>query len=475
MLLRHFRPRPAFATSLGGKEGSIHQQRKRLSRKHPRGYSYVEYDAAHNKITLSYLHSCLHVSPITNRDEHPLIIFLVFELSVSPRVVKCIYCSASDRSTSDLINARMDHICSNELPGVNSSLFSVVSCLLQLLNGNILNAYHSTRGETFYQLIRRSHTTNPVNTFHLLDLQILLLRCSATGRTRSQTLSPLPAEFSSIKGDDVLARIVFSASNELYLRGFRTVRMEQENQHQSTDTWLLLSFLVSLPIKNGSLLNVDIDNTMANSDSKKRQGHIDAKLTLELDTYCPTPSFLELAEKYGTIQAYHGTKIEYAWSILNYGLFNLSYNKALSQNGAMMGDGIYVSSSRQVAENFAVMAAERTSPLLPYALEHESLLHLLSYANVNVAKLDPLDTYDIRCLAVFEATIIQPPHHNTEEFDERITRQEGKYFVCENDEFVRISKLHLTFELSKKVKWMPRGIPLSLVVLLIALVWVFSL
>ena len=112
---------------------------------------------------------------------------------------------------------------------------------------------------------------------------------------------------------------------------------------------------------------------------------------------------------------------------------------------------------------------------MPYALEHESLLHLLSYANINVAKLDPLDTYDIRCLAVFEATIIQPPHHNTEEFDERITRQEGKYFVCENDEFVRISKLHLTFELSKKVKWMPRGIPLSLVVLLIALVWVFSL
>lgn len=469
MLLRHFRSKPVFAAGPNVTEGSMHQQGKRQSRKHHRGYSDVKYYAADNKITLSYL----HVNPITNKDEHSTIIFLVFQLSVSSRVVKCIHCSASDKSSSDLIKARMDHICSTELPGVNSSLFSVASCLLQLLDDDMLNSYHSTRGETFHQLIQRSyHKTNLVNTLHLLDLQILLLRCAAAGRTRSQTLSPLPVAFASIKGDDALARIVFGASNELYLGGFRTAKMERKKQHQSTDPWLLLSFLLSLPIKDGRLMKDDKDNTIINTDNRRLQGNIVANLTLALDTSDPTPSFLNLAEKYGTIQAYHGTKIESVWSILNYGLLNLSYNKALSQNGAIMGDGIYVSSSRQVAESFAVMAAERTPPSLPYAFEHESLLHLLSYANVNIAKLDPLDTYDIKCLAVFRATIIQPPKNHDEEFDERITRQEGKYFVCENDEFVRISKLHLTFELSKKVQWLPTGIPF--VVLLIALVWIFS-
>jgi hypothetical protein len=118
------------------------------------------------------------------------------------------------------------------------------------------------------------------------------------------------------------------------------------------------------------------------------------------------------------------------------------------------------------------MAAERPPRILAYAFEHESLLHLLAYANVNVSKLDPLDTYDIKCLPVFEATIIKPPEDDAE-FDKRISRQDGKYFVCEDSEFVRVRRLHLKFELIKKVNawaWLPR-IPFSLLVFLVFLFW----
>ena len=74
-----------------------------------------------------------------------------------------------------------------------------------------------------------------------------------------------------------------------------------------------------------------------------------------------------------------------------------------------MGAGVYLSSSKQVAESFAIKATERVQPALSLAFQHESLIHLLCYANVDVASLDPLDSYDITCLPVFEATIIKPP------------------------------------------------------------------
>ena len=53
------------------------------------------------------------------------------------------------------------------------------------------------------------------------------------------------------------------------------------------------------------------------------------------------------------------------------------------------------------------------------------------------------------------------------------TRQEGKYFVCTDSEFIRITKLHLTIELRKKTSiWdmLPR-IPMWLIVVILALLW----
>ncbi len=134
-----------------------------------------------------------------------------------------------------------------------------------------------------------------------------------------------------------------------------------------------------------------------------------------------------------------------------------------------MGDGVYLSSSRRVAEHFARSAAERPPPALSVAFQHESLLHLLCHAGIDVSDLDPLDSYSITCFPVFEATIIKPPPPGIADDGDIVgkedgkeyattstaTRQEGKYYVCSDGEFVRISKLHLTFELSKKSSFWP--------------------
>jgi hypothetical protein len=461
-ILRFFCPRPRFATS---GIGSTENERP-LQKRQPlcRGYSRVKFDAPGNRIVLTYLHMLPPFS--TEVSSFPLAVYLSFEVSLATKSVKCIQCSATTSSIAKSINERIDVMCLNRLSS-EVSLFSFISRLLQLLNSDIPKIEHGVaKAETFHGLIQRANIAQQVQ-MQLIDLQVLLLRCASAGRTRAHTLSPVPIEFTlRANGDgDALAHLIFNASNELYFCGFRGSNTQLPGGKQTLEAWELLSFILSLPISDSQLLK---DESCDNTPSRNIVGN----LTIEMNAGDPPPSFTRHAIKYGTIQTFHGTKIESAWSILNHGLQNLSYNKALSQNGAMLGEGVYLSSSRQVAEGFAIMATERPSRVLSYAFEHESLLHLLAYTNVNVSKLDPLDTYDIKCLPVFEATIIKPPEDDTD-FDKRISRQEGKYFVCEDSEFVQVSKLHLKFELTKKANvwaWLPR-VPFSLMVFLVVLFW----
>lgn len=225
-------------------------------------------------------------------------------------------------------------------------------------------------------------------------------------------------------------------------------------------------------------------------------GTITTTLCLEIGNTLgdASPSFSSLASKHGTLQAYHGTKVENVWSILNFGLQNLSYNETLAQNGAMLGEGVYLTTARRVAESFAINAAERAPRTLSGAFYHESLLHLLHFGNADVANLDPLDGYEIKCLPVFEAKIIKPPsdendNDNTDKgFSLRSrkrkelsgTYQEGKYYVCSNGEYVRLTRLYLTIELTKKsdlwqrlmtVLLPPPRLLGALVVLLLSMLW----
>ena len=354
------------------------------------------------------------------------------------------------------------------------SLFSVVSQLLNELNQLPLCVIpnNEVTMEPIHSLVSRVaklESGQPISSVRkMLDVQTLLLRCAAAGRNRSKICSPIPTEFAPAAHEQV-----FLATNQMYTEGFRKgeAQLEELNQH----AWTMLTFLLSLPwTKGGSLVSEN-----ANSNAKTINIILDISSALGDET----PEFARYAKEFGIVHAYHGTTIEKAWSILNHGLRNLSYNSALSENGAMMGAGVYLSTSFEVATMFA-QTATRSTKTLAFAFHHESLLRLLHSAKVDVASLGPLDEYNISCLPVFEAIIIAPPADDNEEQPTAIdqtsnidtkkcTRQEGKYFVAESD-LIRISKLHLRFDLAKKSdvwSWLPSFPPLYAIVICIAILW----
>jgi hypothetical protein len=341
-------------------------------------------------------------------------------------------------------------------------------------------------------------------------------------------------------GDERLARLVLSASDRLYYydapswRGggdgcggggvendapeegwcASTTTTTDEEEEDDDDAWTLSAYLRSLPWMGCAGLTrggVDDDDEDDDDDDERRGGgsattskdnRVVCRLRLDIGDALgdPPPAFSRLASMYGTMTAYHGTKIERAWSVLNHGLINLSHDNSLSQNGAMLGDGVYLTTSVEVAAYFARCAAQRPPRSLEYAFNHLSLLNLLSaVAGIDVSRLDPLDCYDIACLPVFEATIIKPPPpssssslskdksgHSHAKTDpaviatggNRHTRQDGKYYVCPDGDLVRITGLHLTIELTRKSSSLWRSsflapilLPLSLIVLLLAMNW----
>ena len=521
-ILRHFRPKPGFISSASSSKGhewmkSGSSSSAKKQQKYNRGYTSVQYIAPtsnddsseQGKIRLSYLHT----HQIMQNDNQSLI---TFEISVVTKVVTCVDCNAPTKSLSEGIQLQLNKLLCNEMSTTTTkdtatatsitnnsspSLFLIASQLLQLLNNNFpatsqLDDDTSKRGESFDKLVSRvannnTTTTNKEASMHsMIDIQTLLMRCAAAGRNRSKVCTPVPVEFNTFSGnDDALSHRIFGASNQLYMQGFRGQQQTQQ-QNDKSDAKTLLSFLLSLPWTSGSrLVNSNTSSSTATTATTSSKSKV-AKLTININTALgsPSPSFTAHANKYGTIQAFHGTKIESTWSIINHGLINLSYHGSLSANGAMLGEGVYLSSSKQVAEYFAQSAAQGPVPALASAFQHECILHLLCLGNVDISDLEPLNSYDITCLPVFEATIIKPSTSTSG--DEKVgsssntannkasqnpTIQDGKYYVCKDSEYIRLTNLHLTIELRKKTSlwtWITSSrISLPLIVVVIALLW----
>ena len=192
---------------------------------------------------------------------------------------------------------------------------------------------------------------------------------------------------------------------------------------------------------------------------------------------CYSPRFARLCKQYGVVTAYHGTHMDHVWSIINNGFFNMSDHPLFCKNGAMMGSGVYLSTSKKVATFFATNNSSKNTNKIRTALKHDSLRNILQMEGSlcyfddddgnndeeNRSRYRDVDEfYDISCYPVFENRIIRPPNDNNGEDktgvtgsknnsnDRSTTRRDGKYYVVPDGRDIRITRLHLTFELKRK-------------------------
>mmetsp|Transcript_13627 Transcript_13627/g.29603 ORF Transcript_13627/g.29603 Transcript_13627/m.29603 type:complete len:588 (-) Transcript_13627:117-1880(-) len=544
-VLRHFKSKAEFLgwdrvdrqerRAMGGGDRMRIGRTNRRAHVPDRGYSAIRYMKEERKLRLSYQHCSYQ-----QQQPSPLgcVAFVKFDVSIDrPVAVMCICCNSPD--TSGRVRRQIDEICrtvsttgtcieSSSANGTssatgNASLFSVVSRLLQLLNRGLPQALVSAcaetadaaenggsgadavlRREVSYQMGQKSTASSSIRT--ILGLEMLLLRSAAAGRNRATLCSPIPVEYSAAMGGDadVIANCIFATTDRMGLGGklvsrtiVKAVTDADTHQHnqQLNEEQTLLAFLLSLSWTEGELevasapsdVDAVVTSTITDNKSSNNRKKSMATIRLCLDTTAAlgdaSPRFDRLAKRRGVVTAYHGTKIENAWSVLNYGLQNLSYHNTLSANGAMMGTGVYLSTAYDVAAFFAKNDA-RSTPALMQAWRHPAVLSLIQYACAGSSPTTDSsisgtfwDEYTVACYPVFEAAIIAPPESNDCVDDEDCTRREGKYYVVPNSDNIRITKLHLTMELKKKrtagVWWWPPGPLLSAIVLCVA-VWILS-
>jgi len=290
-------------------------------------------------------------------------------------------------------------------------------------------------------------------------------------------------------------------------RSSPSVLLQQQHCEQE-----LFGFLYSLPwIERGKVTVVKNRETMNGS----RGGRIAIEVCIDLDGDTTTtatttleketetynnfdsdasysPRFAHFCRKHGSLTAYHGTHMDHVWSILNNGFWNMSSSSLpgggngssgneFVKNGAMLGSGVYLTTSHKVASFFATSGGNRNACKQAFAnaLQHGSLRNLLQLQ---------LDDYDVSCFPVFEAKIIRPPDAAQDREGRKpragggttfspmaatatngngndatttnadsggtyyyeATRQEGKYYVVPDGRDIKITRLHLTFELVSK-------------------------
>ena len=231
-------------------------------------------------------------------------------------------------------------------------------------------------------------------------------------------------------------------------------------------------------------------------------------LNLENSLGDPSPKFTKLAMELrqscsggcsggdinsdGTIRVYHGTSIDNAWSILNYGLLNLS-NTRHSRNGAMLGSGVYLTTSYDVAYFFATKHTNSlTKSISPMVWNlSPSCLRILQLEH-GIQQPSEHNDLIVTGYAVIEANILPPPPSPSSsksrpstrsqhgvfdggdgKDDTIYTRRDGKYYVVSDSNCIRINKIHITFHISKKMsmKAMIRPFITMIVVAVVAIIY----
>jgi hypothetical protein len=346
-----------------------------------------------------------------------------------------------------------------------ASLFAVVSRLLRALNE--LEEAAPLPDDT-RKVWQRQQQQQP-----LLDLAVLLWRYAAVSRKRATLCAPVPPFWTQQQQDSLLNEdAALALANHIvalpdlvlanqHSDGDGDGSGSSPNTTQDCSTWL--AFFFSLPwVEQGTLTSCS-----ANLNSRRRGNIHTFQWTLDLQSSAgdPSPRWKSLAQQHGTIaQAYHGTHMERLWSILYYGLQNLSDNTILSEhNGTLLGEGVYFSTCKDVASFFAQQANLQNKPTTTNnpVWHHPAFARLLQQQQLKQSPSEETDPppvpisslwpniANISCFPVLEAHIIAPPSDTNNAMtssSSSTTRQEGKYYVVPNPENVRLHKLHLTIE-----------------------------
>lgn len=480
-VLRHFGPK--FASLIHSKDSPTCSGK---------GFSSIRYLSSKVGSGTGAVLRCAYLHQLYATDR-PHSLFLEFDVATTrPSAVACVSCNGRPTGGDGSDDHQFRHLDSDSFESVASasSLFAVVSKLLHSLNHDLPKTLIEATCNNKTNADANGDPNLMVNGMHqteaarqILWLQILLLRSAAAGRNRSELCSPVPVPLmshSKMLDGDVIANYIFSTTNKMMPQCFG----KQSGQKEQNEQEMMWSFLLSLPWILGEL-KVD------DHDSVEKGSTLSVDITLDITAALgdETPHFAKLAKEQGVVTAWHGTKVENVWSILNYGLQNLSYHKTLCKNGAMLGEGVYLSTAYSVAAMFAKMDA-RYTPALLEAWQHPALLclirdHTSTLDNTttntgDVGSRNILDQYTVTCYPVFQATIIAPPEQENATPSTNCTRRDGKYYVVPNSEDIRITRLHLTVELKRKTtalgSWPPTACSrmLYMITILVVLLSIFS-
>lgn len=298
------------------------------------------------------------------------------------------------------------------------SLFSVVSRLLLSLNKQTFHS-EDDRSALLQSYISRLTSNRRLS----WDLPLVLMRCAATSRHSARVCIPLPADCTYETGD-------FAKIHDSLISPFRGKRGPLHRREQT-----MIAFLASLRWTELSNLSTKKIPTDSPANQKK------VKVTIDLTNVSDvTPRISKLAAERGSVTAFHGTTVDRVWSILNFGLLT---HGSLQKNGAMMGEGIYLTTSYDVAYFFAT---KDTKPLPRQVWWQPSFWKV-----IGMRAPENLEDWLVTCYAVVESTIILPPED--EPLDAKnCTRRAGKYYVVPDPQDIHMNKVHITVELSKRQK-----------------------
>ncbi|CAB9525614.1 expressed unknown protein [Seminavis robusta] len=278
------------------------------------------------------------------------------------------------------------------------------------------------------------------------DLPLFLMRCAATSQKSSRLCTPFPLGYER------------HPAFVLHHNNIRDTALQQPQR--TCDEASLVSFLSSRQWTEKVKLAVD-DNVSTKTNTKAIQ------VTLDL-RHDPTPHFQQLVHQRGSVKAFHGTSIENAWSILNFGLCT---HPAIQKNGALMGPAVYLSDKYDVAYFFATQNG--SAKYLPRAIWRAapSFWNLLSSLSPSLVQYlqDPHAAVDLTCYAVVECTIVQPPKKHDDDPHFNGTKRRDHYFAVPNPQDIHMEQMHLILEFTKRPTlspWMA-----ALMVLVVVLVW----